>query len=172
MGSLRFFVLCLFFISACKNGAPLESTTSTTLEYNEEPSTPLIASFELAAYPEALLKETGLEEWEEFVNLYESFERLKELDLRDVEVNIIGISARIKKLTSDTLPGGFEAPQIRSRFKVVQMQTQKARYFTKHYKEDSLIPSLKALYGHYNALLLRMQILKQEESTVVSRTTS
>ena len=51
------------------------------------------------------------------------------------------------------------------------MQTQKARYFTKHYKEDSLIPSLKTLYGHYNALLLeRMQVLKQEESTVVSQT--
>ena len=85
-------------------------------------------------------------------------------------VNIIGISARIKKIVSDTLPGGFETPQIRSRFKVVQMQTQKARYFTKHYKEDSLIPSLKTLYGHYNALLLRMQVLKQEESTVVSQT--
>lgn len=170
MGSLRYFVLFLFCITACKNGKPVESTVSGTLANNEETSSPLTAQFDLVEYPEALLKENGLEEWEEFVDLYEALERLKELDLRDVGVNIIGISARIKKIVSDTLPGGFETPQIRSRFKVVQMQTQKARYFTKHYKEDSLIPSLKTLYGHYNALLLRMQVLKQEESTVVSQT--
>ena len=115
-------------------------------------------------------KENGLEEWEEFIDLYDSFERLKELDLRDVQVNIIGISARVKKLVSNSLPGGFETPQIRSRLKVVQMQTQKSRYFTKYYKEDSLVPSLKKLYENYNALLERMQVLKQEESTVVSPT--
>jgi hypothetical protein len=51
------------------------------------------------------------------------------------------------------------------------MQAQKSRYFTKHYTKDSLIPSLKALYSHYNAFLSRMQILKEEESTVVSQTT-
>lgn len=170
MGSLRFFMLYLLCFTACKNEVPLESTTSSTLESNKKKASSMTARFELAEYPEAFLKENGLEEWEEFVDLYEALERLKELDLRDVGVNIIGISARIKKIVSDTLPGGFETPQIRSRFKVVQMQTQKARYFTKHYKEDSLIPSLKTLYGHYNALLLRMQVLKQEESTVVSQT--
>ena len=170
MGTLRYFVLFLFCITACKNGKPVESTVSGTLANNEETSSPLTAQFDLVEYPEALLKENGLEEWEEFIDLYDSFERLKELDLRDVQVNIIGISARVKKLVSNSLPGGFETPQIRSRLKVVQMQTQKSRYFTKYYKEDSLVPSLKKLYENYNALLERMQVLKQEESTVVSPT--
>lgn len=170
MGSLRFFMLYLLCFTACKNEVPLESTTSSTLESNKKKASSMTARFELAEYPEAFLKENGLEEWEEFIDLYDSFERLKELDLRDVQVNIIGISARVKKLVSNSLPGGFEAPQIRSRLKVVQMQTQKSRYFTKYYKEDSLVPSLKKLYENYNALLERMQVLKQEESTVVSPT--
>ena len=170
MGSLRFFMLYLLCFTACKNEVPLESTTSSTLESNKKKASSMTARFELAEYPEAFLKENGLEEWEEFIDLYDSFERLKELDLRDVQVNIIGISARVKKLVSNSLPGGFETPQIRSRLKVVQMQTQKSRYFTKYYKEDSLVPSLKKLYENYNALLERMQVLKQEESTVVSQT--
>ena len=170
MGSLRFFMLYLLCFTARKNEVPLESTTSSTLESNKKKASSMTARFELAEYPEAFLKENGLEEWEEFIDLYDSFERLKELDLRDVQVNIIGISARVKKLVSNSLPGGFETPQIRSRLKVVQMQTQKSRYFTKYYKEDSLVPSLKKLYENYNALLERMQVLKQEESTVVSPT--
>ena len=170
MGSLRFFMLYLLCFTACKNEVPLESTTSSTLESNKKKASSMTARFELAEYPEAFLKENGLEEWEEFIDLYDSFERLKELDLLDVQVNIIGISARVKKLVSNSLPGGFETPQIRSRLKVVQMQTQKSRYFTKYYKEDSLVPSLKKLYENYNALLERMQVLKQEESTVVSPT--
>jgi hypothetical protein len=97
-------------------------------------------------------------------------DRLKELDLRDVEVNIIGLSGLLKDLISGNLPEEFETPQIRSRLKVVKMQSQKSRYFTRHYKKDSLIPSLKALYGHYNALISRMIILKQEQSAVISNT--
>ena len=70
MGSLRYFVLFLFCITACKNGKPAESTVSGTLANNEETSSPLTARFDLVEYPEALLKENGLEEWEEFIDLY------------------------------------------------------------------------------------------------------
>ena len=101
MGTLRYFVLFLFCITACKNGKPVESTVSGTLANNEETSSPLTARFDLVEYPEALLKENGLEEWEEFIDLYEALEQLKELDLRDVGVNIIAISARIKKIVSE-----------------------------------------------------------------------
>ena len=117
-----------------------------------------------------MLKENGLEGWDEFRSLYETMVRLKELDLRDVEVNIIGLSSLLKDLISGNLPQEFETPQIRSRLKVVKMQAQKSRYFTRHYKKDSLIPSLKALYGHYNALIYRMIILKQEQTAVISNT--
>ena len=97
-------------------------------------------------------------------------DRLKEMDIRDIELNIIGLSSRLKDLISQDLPGGFETPQIRSRLKVVQMQTQKSRYFTRHYKKDSLLPSLRALYYHYNVLILRMIVLKEDENVAVSET--
>ena len=127
---------------------------------------PLIVNFELVNYPEELLKENGLEEWEDFRNLYESLNRLRNLDLRSVEVNILTLSSRLKTLLSKNLPGGFEKPQIRSRLKVVQMQTQKSRYFTKHYKKDSLVPSLKAVYSKYNSLIYRMMVLNDEISSL------
>ena len=49
---------------------------------------------------------------------------------------------------------------------IVQMQTQKSRYFTKHYKKDSLIPSLKAVYSKYNSLIYRMMVLNDEISSI------
>ena len=128
--------------------------------------TPLTENFELVNYPEELLKENGLEEWEDFRNLYESLNRLRNLDLRSVEVNILALSSRLKTLLSKNLPRRFEKPQIRSRLKVVQMQTQKSRYFTKHYKKDSLIPSLKAVYSKYNSLIYRMMVLNDEISSI------
>ena len=78
------------------------------------------------------------------------------------------IRDRIKNILDKQIPGGFETPQVISRLKVVHMQTQKAKYFSRHYKNDSLIPYLQNLYENYNALINRMIILKQETSTVVS----
>ena len=98
------------------------------------------------------------------------FDFYEKIFSEDVEVNIIGLSSLLKDLISGNLPKEFETPQIRSRLKVVKMQAQKSRYFTRHYKKDSLIPSLKAMYGHYNALISRMIILKQEQSAVISNT--
>ena len=46
------------------------------------------------------------------------------------------------------------------------MQTQKVKYFTRYYKKDSLIPSLKDLYKQYNSVIDRMLTLKEEETTV------
>jgi hypothetical protein len=60
------------------------------------------------------------------------------------------------------LPRELEIPQIKSRLKVVEMQVQKARYFTQHYKTDSLIPSLSLLYQYYNGFILRMVALQNE----------
>ena len=46
------------------------------------------------------------------------------------------------------------------------MQAQKSRYFTKYYREDSLIPSLNKLYKSYNALVSRMKTLDEENDAV------
>jgi len=164
----RFIVFSFLFLTACgERNNSLESTSSSE-EGKNNLGEPLKAEFELVAYPETLLKENGLEEWEHFQSLYESMERLKSLDLRKIEVNILALSSRVKNILDKPIPGGFETPQIRSRLKVVHMQTQKASYFTRHYKNDSLIPTLQNLYGNYNALIDRMIVLKQETSTVVS----
>jgi len=170
MSNYYFLVCSLLIFTFCNSGSSTVTTTSTKQQIQKEKANPLAAELPLIAYPEELLKDYGLEEWEDFRKLYESMERLKSLDLRDVEVNIIGLSSRLKNLISKSLPGGFETPQVRSRLKVVQMQVQKSRYFTRHYKEDSLVPSLEVLYSHYNALLKRMTVLKEEATTVESKT--
>ena len=77
---------------------------------------------------------------------------------------MLALSGRIKNLLSKPLPGGFDTPQIRSRMKVVQMQSQKVKYFTRYFKKDSLIPSLKHLYKQYTSMIDRMLSLKEEES--------
>lgn len=164
----RFIVFSILFITACGEEKNLLEPNSSSEEGKNNLGKPLKGEFELVAYPETFLKENGLEEWEHFQNVYESMDRLKSLDLRKVEVNILALSTRIKNILDKQIPGGFETPQIRSRLKVVYMQTQKAKYFTRYYKNDSLIPSLQNLYENYNALINRMIILKQETSTVVS----
>lgn len=164
----RFIVFSILFMTACGEEKNLLEPNSSSEEGKNNLGKPLKGEFELVAYPETFLKENGLEEWEHFQNVYESMDRLKSLDLRKVEVNILALSTRIKNILDKQIPGDFETPQVRSRLKVVYMQTQKAKYFTRHYKNDSLIPSLQNLYENYNALINRMIILKQETSTVVS----
>lgn len=166
--SFRLIILILFLFTSCNDENKSKETVSLVIEKFIDQDPIIKVSFELVDYPEDFLKENGLEEWDEFRSVYETMDRLKELDLRDVEVNIIGLSSLLKDLISGNLPEEFETPQIRSRLKVVQMQAQKARYFTRHYKKDSLTPSLKDLYGHYNAFVNRMIVLKQEQTAVIS----
>ncbi len=166
----RFFILILILFNSCIGENESKNAVSSTLEKFKDHDSITMESIKLVDYPKDFLKENGLEEWNEFMSLYENMDRLKELDFRDVEVNLIALSTRLKDLISGSLPKEFETPQIRSRLKVVQMQAQKSRYFTRHYKKDSLIPSLKILYSHYNAFISRMIILKQEKTAVVSKT--
>ena len=156
-----FFIINLLMIS-CQNAVREE--TKNNINQNQKEKL-MEVKLELVSYPEDLMKDNGLEDWEEFKNLYESLERMKGLDFRDIEVNVLALSNRIKNLLSKQMPGGFDTPQIRSRMKVVQMQTQKVKYFTRYYKKDSLIPSLKDLYKQYNSVIDRMLTLKQEETT-------
>jgi hypothetical protein len=90
-------------------------------------------------------------------------ERLKELNFDGVEVDLIALSSRVKSLRSGPLPQKLEVPQIISRLKVVEMQVQKARYFTQYYKKDSLIPALNLLYDYYNGFVSRMVSLQNED---------
>ena len=148
----RFLIYVPLIFISCVGENELKGTISSTIEKSTLLDPTKEIRFELIDYPKDFLEENGLQDWDEFKRLYDAMNRLKELDLRDVEVNIIGISALLNELIADNLPDQFEIPQIRSRLKVVQMQAQKSRYFTRHYKKDSLIPSIKFLYNYYNQL--------------------
>ena len=166
----RFIIYVPLMLISCVGENELKGTISSTIDNSSLLDPTKEIRFELIDYPKDFLKDNGLQDWDEFKRLYDAMGRLKELDLRDVEVNIIGISALLNELVSDNLPDQFEIPQIRSRLKVVQMQAQKSRYFTRHYKKDSLIPSIKFLYNYYNSTISRMITIKQEETEVVTNT--
>ena len=122
----------------------------------------------LSDYPQELIKNYGIDNWEEFKNLHDLFYQLRDLDFRNVDIEILKLNKSLKKLLSKKLPEEFEKPQIRSRLKVVHMQSQKSYYFTKHFKKDSLIPSLNKLYESYNAVISRMYDFEEESIEIES----
>ena len=94
--------------------------------------------------------------------MHDLLNQLRILDFRNVDLEILKLNKILKNLLSKKLPEKFEKPQIRSRLKVVFMQSQKSYYFTKHFKEDSLISSLEDLYKSYNSMISRMNNLEDE----------
>jgi len=166
MNQLPYFqtVLLLFIIT---NTGCNDNKTETGLSSTDTTEINLISSnktsLNLIDYPKEFLQANELDQWEEFEKLHESMERLKELNFDGVEVDLIALSSRVKSLRSGPLPQKLEVPQIISRLKVVEMQVQKARYFTQHYKKDSLIPALDLLYDYYNGFVSRMVSLQNED---------
>ena len=164
-----FFILILAIIfSSCnndknKNGETASDKNEILLDSLSSPN------FELTKYPKEFISDYELEDWEGFEKLHQSMERLKELNFDGIQVDLIALSSHIKKLRSGPLPKELEIPQIKSRLKVVEMQVQKARYFTQHYKADSLIPSLSLLYQYYNGFILRMVALQNENQEFESK---
>ena len=170
MKKVVYFIFLMGCTFSCKNEATSQMTVSSTTIEESEKSSEMIFNFSLTDYPTVFLKEEGLEEWEDFERLHESMARLSELNLRDVDVDLLALSGRLKNFAKKKFPSSLEVPQIRSRLKVVEMQAQKARYFNRHYKKDSLVPSLEKLYTAYNAMLSRMLSLREESSAVSSET--
>jgi len=165
MKKIEYLFLLLMILQSCNNtnqvvssGLKVDSMDSLTLNQ--------AINFNLIEYPGVFLRSEGLEEWQDFKKLHESLKRLSNLNLRDVQVDLLSLSGRLKEVSKKTLPGTLEVPQIRSRLKVVEMQAQKSRYFTQYYREDSLIPSLNKLYESYNALVSRMTTLDAENAAV------
>tara|TARA_B100000767_G_scaffold108025_1_gene103536 strand:- start:1269 stop:1790 length:522 start_codon:yes stop_codon:yes gene_type:complete len=165
MKKIEYLFLLLMILQSCNN---TDQAVSSGLKVDSKDSLTInqVINFNLIEYPGVFLKSEGLEEWQDFKKLHESLKRLSDLNLRDVQVDLLALSGRLKEVSKKTLPGTLEVPQIRSRLKVVEMQAQKSRYFTQYYREDSLIPSLNKLYESYNALVSRMTSLKAENAAV------
>jgi hypothetical protein len=163
-----YFILLLCISFSCKNKLTLEQTvSSTTIDVQAVEQIP---KFSLNDYPTAYLQEEGLEDWEDFEKLYQSMARLSELNFEDVEVDLLALTTRVKNISKKQFPGSLDVPQLRSRLKVMEMQVLKSRYFTRHYKKDSLVPSIEKVYEAYNAFLSRMLSLKEESAAVSSET--
>jgi hypothetical protein len=155
------FLACFILTASCtQKGGSNEIKTSETTAVKMDS----LASYQLnlIEYPKAFLAANELEDWEEFETLHESLERLKELNFNGIEVDLIALFTRVKGLRTAPFPEKFEIPQIKSRLKVVEMQVQKARYFTKHYKADSLLPSIELIYTYYNRFVERMVSVNSE----------
>ena len=165
MKKIEYLFLLLMILQSCNN---TDQSVSSGLKVDSKDSLTInqVINFNLIEYPGVFLKSEGLEEWQDFKKLHESLKRLSDLNLRDVQVDLLALSGRLKEVSKKTLPGTLEVPQIRSRLKVVEMQAQKSRYFTQYYREDSLIPSLNKLYESYGALVSRMTTLKAENAAV------
>ena len=167
MKKIEYLFLLLMILQSCNN-TDTNQVVSSSPKVDSKDSLTLnqAINFNLIEYPGVFLRSEGLEEWQDFKKLHESLKRLSDLNLRDVQVDLLALSGRLKEVSKKTLPGTLEVPQIRSRLKVVEMQAQKSRYFTKYYREDSLIPSLNKLYESYNALVSRMTTLDAENAAV------
>ena len=167
MKKIKYLFLLLMILQSCNN-TDTNQVVSSSLQVESLDSLKLnqVINFNLIEYPAVFLKSEGLEKWEDFEKLHSTLKRLSELNLRDIQVDLLTLSARLKTVSKKSLPETLEVPQIRSRLKVVEMQAQKSRYFTKYYREDSLISSLNKLYKSYNALVSRMKTLDEENDAV------
>ncbi len=165
--SLHFYIfnifLCVILFLSCKNHGMQNSNDSKEIfESRNQNESNSNVDFKLSDYPGDIIKNYGIENWDEFKNLHDLLNQLRILDFRNVELEILKINKILKNLLSKKLPEKFEKPQIRSRLKVVFMQSQKSYYLTKHFKEDSLISSLEELYKSYNSMISRMNNLEDE----------
>ena len=155
--------LCVILILSCKNHSTQNFNNSKEIfESHNQKAFNSNVDFKLSDYPEEIIKNYEIENWDEFKNLHDLLNQLRILDFRNVDLEILKLNKILKNLLSKKLPEKFEKPQIRSRLKVVFMQSQKSYYFTKHFKEDSLISSLEDLYKSYNSMISRMNNLEDE----------
>ena len=165
---IRILIICAISYLSCSNPNTQNINTQEVLKGKKQKQINFNIDLNLSDYPEKLIKNQDMENWEEFKNLHNLFNQFRNLDFRNVDIEILKLSKSLKKLLSKKLPKKFEKPQIRSRLKVVHMQLQKSHYFTKHFKNDSLIPSLKKLYKSYNAVISRMYDFEDEKNELGS----
>ena len=163
---IRILTICSILYSSCMNSSMQNINDQKISKSENQKQSDFKIDLNLSDYPQELIKNYGIDNWEEFKNLHDLFYQLRDLDFRNVDIEILKLNKSLKKLLSKKLPEEFEKPQIRSRLKVVHMQSQKSYYFTKHFKKDSLIPSLNKLYESYNAVISRMYNFEEESGEI------
>lgn len=158
--SFRFFLLVSIIgcddLTEVKEQSAADAVDSVVL-------TPPSSAINIRKLPKDFFKNIEVEQWESFDDLQIAIEDLTKLNPEGVGVFLEGILNKTIELQNAPIPEVFDTPQIKSRIKLVQMQTMKSIYFTAHYTKDSLNNSLDQLYQFYNVLLDRMLSLTAEE---------
>ena len=153
----KYVVILLFF--GCNEVS--QSTTpfniSETLNIIEREATTL------EKLPANFFENLEVDSWKDLMDLQESVERLATLNTKSISTNLINLRGRTKRMVKSEYPDPFNIPAIKSRIKVLQMQSDKCLYFTRNYTKDSLQGALDKLYDHYNFLIKRISSAGEEE---------
>ena len=83
-----------------------------------------------------------------------------------IGTNLINLRGRTKRMVKSEYPEPFNIPAVKSRVKVLQMQSGKCLYFTRHYSEDSLQGALDMLYDQYNFLIKRIRSVGEDDEVL------
>lgn len=162
--------LLIIVVAGCKNPVSTSPQSNSIVADSIDKSSPKIG-VDIHKFPEGFFEENEIDNWDSFISFQGAIEDLAKLNTEGVGVFLEGILINTKELQNGIIPKAFDFPQIKSRIKLVQMQTMKSIYFTEYYTKDSLNLSLNKLYDSYNILLDRMISLAEEED-IFSSTSS
>ena len=156
----KYVVILLFF--ACNEGSQPTTpyTISETLNITEREAS------KLEKLPANFFENLEVDSWKDLTDLQESVERLATLNKKSIGTNLINLRGRTKRMVKSEYPEPFNIPAVKSRVKVLQMQSGKCLYFTRHYSEDSLQGALDMLYDQYNFLIKRIRSVGEDDEVL------
>ena len=101
---IRMLVICSISYSSCSNPRTQNINTQEVLKGKKQKQINFNIDLNLSDYPEKLVKNQGIDNWEEFKNLHNLFNQFRNLDFRNVDIEILKLSKSLKKLLSKKLP--------------------------------------------------------------------
>lgn len=159
---ISFFVF-LFLWQAC---SPKKEVKTAPISQTEDSiQQPLSEALpKLVKLPDDLYSKLDMDEWESLTRWMREFEDFSKLDTKGVELFLNGLDLRTRTFSRSDFPEKLDILPVRSRLKVVLMQTQKAKFYAKSQQQEALVSALDTLYMHYNSFLKRIISIGDEES--------
>lgn len=160
-----FFVLCWMLMS-CSQTQPKKEPVSQVLPKD----TIAIKSESLRVYE---LKTNAaidslLLSLEAFVKFKTTLEDLSKLNPTGIDPFLAEAIKTANDLLKEPMPAPFNAPDIKSRLKVVKTMLLKAHYYSQENKVEALNTSIKEIYEAYQAYLMRVEDFAQNDSESLS----
>ena len=86
---IRMLVICSISYISCSNPSTQNINTQEVLKIENQKKINFNINLNLADYPEKLIKNQDMENWEEFKNLHKLFNQFRNLDFRNVDIEIL-----------------------------------------------------------------------------------